>query len=96
MISEIKIEFNSAGFREVLLSEGVKTLVTETAWDIAKRADANLTNPSSEGYDAQVVYSPLMSKYGNGGRWVGFVSAFDREARVDEAENKSLSRAVTG
>lgn len=95
-VSEIKIEFNSAGFREVLLSEGVKTLVTETAYDIAKRADANLTNPYSDGYSAQVVYSPLVSKYGHGGRWVGFVSASDRGARVDEADNKSLSRAVTG
>lgn len=95
-VSEIKIEFNSAGFREVLLSEGVRELVTETAWSIVKRADENLTNPASRGYDANVVYSPLVSKYGNGGRWVGFVSAVDRGARVDEAENKSLSRAVTG
>jgi hypothetical protein len=37
-----------------------------------------------------------MSGYGNNGRWVGFVRALDYKAMADEAENKSLSRAVSG
>jgi hypothetical protein len=36
-----------------------------------------------------------MSKYGYGGRWVGRVAAMDYKASADEAEMKSLSRAVT-
>lgn len=92
----IELEFNSEGFRQILLSDGVKSLVETASNNIAARANANLTDADSEGYDVMIAESPRMSKYGSGGRWVGFVGAADYKAMADEAENKSLSRAVTG
>ncbi len=94
MIQSVKLEFNSEGFREILLSEGVRDLVAEEAEKIASRANANLTDSKSEGYEAEVFQGAMMSKYGYGGRWVGSVRAIDSRASADEAENKSLSRAV--
>ncbi len=91
----IEIKFNSEGFRQILLGDGVKNLVTEATNNIAEKANANLTDPESEGYTASVFQGDMVSKYGYGGRWVGHVSANDRRASADEAENKSLSRAVT-
>ena len=95
-MSDIKIEFNSAGFREILMSEGVRGVVQDATEKIAARANANLTDSSSLGYEGDVLESPRMSGYGNGGRYVGFVRALDYKAMADEAENKSLSRAVSG
>ena len=92
----MKITFNSAGFKEILTSDGVKGLLEEVTERIANNANANLTYDDSEGYEGEVVMSPRMSNYGNGGRWVGFVRAMDYKAMADEAENKSLSRAVSG
>lgn len=93
-MSEITITFNSEGFRQVLLSEGVKSSLEGITSEITARANANLTDPKSEGYEGDVVESPRMSSYGAGGRWVGFVRAMDYRAMADEAENKSLSRAL--
>lgn len=93
-MSDIQLTFNSAGFREILLSDGVRAVVAEATDQITSVANANLTDASSEGYEGDVVESPRMSGYGNGGRWVGFVRCADYRAAVDEAENKSLSRAV--
>lgn len=95
-MSEIKITFNSEGFKEILTGDGVKAVIQEATDAIASRANANLTDDESEGFAGDVVMSPRMSGYGNGGRWVGFVTAIDSRARADEAEYKSLSRAVSG
>lgn len=95
-MSDVTIEFNSDGFRQILLSSGVRGVVAEATQQIAARANANLIDTSSEGYEGTVMESPRMSGYGNGGRWVGFVRALDYKAMADEAENKSLSRAVSG
>ena len=95
-MSNVTIEFNSDGFRQILLSSGVQGVVAEATQQIAARANANLIDTSSEGYEGTVMESPRMSGYGNGGRWVGFVRALDYKAMADEAENKSLSRAVSG
>lgn len=94
MIQSVKLEFNSEGFREILMSEGVRNLVEEQAQAIASKANANLTDPQSDGFQAEVFQGSMMSKYGHGGRWVGYVRAVDARASADEAENKSLSRAV--
>ncbi len=93
MSEEVKIEFISEGFKQILLSEGVHDVIQSATDQIATRANAEI---GSDGYDSDVVQSPRMSGYGNGGRWVGFVRATDREAMVAEAEDKTLSRAVTG
>ena len=95
-MSDIKIEFNSAGFQEILLGDGVKGVVSNATQGITSRANGNLTDSTSLGYEGDVVQSPRMSGYGNNGRWVGFVRALDYKAMADEAENKSLSRAVSG
>lgn len=93
-MSEIQIKFNSEGFRQILLGDGVKNVVQDVTDRITANANANLMDPGSEGYEGDVVESPRMSGYGNGGRWVGFVRSTDARAAADEAENKSLSRAV--
>lgn len=87
-MTQTRIEFNSAGFREILLSDGVKNLVTETANSIRDRANAN-NSRGGEGFEAH----EIVGGYG-GGRWVGFVSTTDRESMIAEAEDKALSRAV--
>lgn len=95
-MSDIKLTFNSAGFREILLGDGVRSVVASATEQITANANANLTDDKSEGYEGDVVQSPRMSGYANGGRWVGFVRCADYRAAADEAENKSLSRAVLG
>lgn len=92
-MTEIEITFNSEGFRQILTSSGVQGVVQSATNRIAANANANLTL-ESEGYQGDVLQSPRMSKYGYGGRWVGFVRALDYNAMLDEAENKTLSRAV--
>ena len=94
-MTSIKLTFNSEGFREILCGEGVKDIVADEAEKIALRANANLTDPDSEGFAAEVFQGAMMSKYGYGGRWIGRVAAMDYKASADEAEMKSLLRAVT-
>ena len=88
MSKQMKIEFISAGFREILLSDGVKALVDEATTEIQSKANANLLE-DSEGYEKTVMYG----NYG-GGRWVGFVQCTDRASCVAEAEYNALSGAV--
>lgn len=94
-MSEIKLQFISEGFKQILLSSELHDVIQTATDNIASKANANL-GADSKGYEGEVVQSPRMSSYGNGGRWVGFVRATDAEAMADEAENKSLTRAVTG
>ena len=89
MSNQMKIEFISAGFREILLSDGVKALVDEATTEIQSKANANLLEDSN-GYEKTVMYG----NYG-GGRWVGFVQCTDRASCVAEAEYNALSGAVT-
>jgi len=93
-MTSIKLTFNSEGFREILVGDGVKGLVKNVTENIASRANANLGDPGSEGYTAEVFQGSMMQKYGHGGRWIGRVAAADARASADEAETKSLSRAV--
>lgn len=93
-MTSIKLTFNSEGFREILVGDGVKGLVENVTENIASRANANLGDPESEGYIAEVFQGSMMQKYGHGGRWIGRVAAADARASADEAETKSLSRAV--
>lgn len=93
MSVKIEISFNSEGFKEILEGDGVKELVQDVTNEITKRANANA---GFDGFEGDVMHSPRMSKYGNGGRWVGFVRTKDSKGKADEAENKSLSKAVIG
>lgn len=87
-MSETKIEFISAGFREILLSDGVKSLVESEATKIRDRANGNITE-ESEGYRVKV----YQSGYG-GGRWIGKVDTTDFASMAAESEYKALSKAV--
>lgn len=86
-MSEIRLKFDSAGFRSLLLSDGVKDLVTDKTTEIAQRANANA---GGDGFETSIE----VGGYG-GGRWVGFVHSTDAEAYKAEAEDKVLTRAVT-
>ena len=84
-----RIEFNSDGFRQILLSEGCRDLVQETTEEIAARADANNTR-GGEGFRTSVEVGGF-----GGGRWLGFVATTDKNSQIAEAEDKALTRAVT-
>ena len=84
-----RIVFNSAGFKEILESDGVHDLVQETADGICDRANANNTR-GGEGFATSVIHG----NYG-GGRWIGFVKSTDEKSAQAEAEDKALSGAVT-
>lgn len=87
-MKEVKIEFISDGFKEILSSAGVESVVRSAAEDIRTRAEANL-NEKSNGYTV----STWMGSYG-GGRWIGSVTGADTAANKAEAEYKALSGGV--
>lgn len=88
MAEEIKIEFVSAGFKEILNSDGVRDAVDRAAQDIKAKADAGIQGESN-GF--QVKTYP--GKFG-GGRWISVVATTDRASMVAESEDKALTRAV--
>ena len=88
MATEIRIEFNSDGFREVLESQGVHDLVQEVTQDICDKANANNTR-GGEGFATNVI----LGGYG-GGRWVGFVNTTDENSIKAESEDKALTGAI--
>lgn len=83
MATKMRIEWNSEGFKSILTSAGTKALVDSAAQSIAAKC--------GEGYEAK----SFMGGFG-GGRYVGAVHASTQEAREDEAENKTLEKAVNG
>lgn len=84
-----RIEFNSQGFREILLSEGCRDLVIEATDEIAIKANNN-NERGGEGFNASV----QVGGYG-GGRWIGFVGSTDKEGSIAQAEDLALTRALT-
>lgn len=89
MAKETRIVFNSAGFRDILLSDGVRDAVTSMAEEIKEKANANNTR-GGNGFTANV----QVGGYG-GGRWVGFVTASDNKASLAESEDQALTRALS-
>lgn len=92
MSSKMRITFNPAGFAECL--QGATELVREQAERIAAEAGGMLTGGGS--FVVEVTNEPrfLDSSYG-ASRPVGHVMA-DEVASKEEAENKILSKAVSG
>lgn len=88
MANNIKIDFISKGFRQILLSDGVKELVQSEGEKVQEKANANI-NEDSNGFKTTVMYG----KYG-GGRWIAQVQATDYAAAVAAAEDKVLIKAV--
>lgn len=87
-MKQTTIEFNSDGFRQILLSDGVKSAVQDAAESIKSRADANIPE-ESVGFSATV----WQGSYG-GGRWVGSVTTTDGASMRAESEYKALTGAV--
>jgi len=93
MAKQIRLEFISEGFKEILTGAGVQNLVSEATQKIQAQANANAAgelDEDSEGFSAKT----WLGGFG-GGRWVGSVSTTDHSTMVAEAENKALSRAVS-
>lgn len=82
------IQFNSAGFRAVLESDGVREIVEQTANEICEKANAN-NERGGNGYAVKVQHMG----YG-GGRWGAFIYATDKKAAQAESEEKALTKAV--
>lgn len=93
MAKQIRLEFISEGFKEILTGAGVQNLVSEATQKIQAQANANAAGElyeESKGFSAKT----WLGGFG-GGRWVGSVSTTDHSTMVAEAENKALSRAVS-
>ena len=86
MIEDVRLSFDSDGWRQLLESGGVKDLITDKTNEIAARANSNA---GVDGFTANVE----LGDYG-GGRWVGFVHSTTSEAYKAEAENKALTGAI--
>lgn len=84
-----RIVFNSDGFRQLLLSDGVRELVQSTAEEICDRANGNNTR-GGEGF----VVRTQVGGYG-GGRYVAFVSSTDKNSFIAESEDKALTGALS-
>lgn len=80
MASKTKIEFISKGFQDILSSDGTRSCVESVSSQIKANAGPD--------YEADVSY------YGPGHRWMGFVHTTNYDSMKDEAENKTLTRAV--
>lgn len=81
-----RIEFNSAGFKELLNSDGVYDLVQSTTDAIAKKANEN--------YGGDAFQPTVIKGFYGGGRWIGFVTSTDRESAAAESEDQALTRAL--
>ena len=92
-MTQITITFNPQGFAECL--QGVAPLVESSAETIAARANSSIT--SGSGFHVEMSNEPRFqdSAYGVT-RPIGRVVANDAETSAEEAENKILSKAVSG
>lgn len=82
-----KIEFLNDGYKALLESDEVRSIVEEHAQRIANEANAN---GGCDGYKATV----LKGHYG-GGRYVGIVAATDKKSLTAESENQALTRTIS-
>lgn len=86
-VVRMRIEFISAGFKGVLNSPGVESMIRQRTEEIRDRANSNL-HVESEGFASKVFTGAGQ------GRVVGVVYTTDHASRAAEAEEKALSRAV--
>ena len=88
MATQMKLKFNSDGFKQILCGDGVRQMVETSTNTIAANANANNLR-GGEGFEPMI----KIGQFG-GGRWVGYVSTTDIKSRIAEAEDKALSRAL--
>ena len=79
MSKSIEIELNSAGIREMLLSEEMKAVLNEKATEIAGRCGA--------GYESDIYVTP--------GRAVASVFTATPEAAKDNSQNNTILRSLS-
>ena len=82
--SNIRLEFNSEGFEQILMSEECHELVQGYAEDIAEKANAN---SGLDSFKATSEKAPT--------RYIGFASSSDKASFIAESEDKALTRALT-
>jgi len=87
-MKQTRIVFNSEGFRQILLSDGCKSLVEQTTQGICEKANAN-NSRGGDGFRA----TTQVGGYG-GGRWIGFVSSTDKQSSAAQSEDQALTRAL--
>ena len=93
MSTQIKIKWNPAGFAEAL--QGLSGQVQGEAEKIAARASSYLTKGSGFHVEMTQMARYQDSSYGVS-RPVAYVVSNDEESAKEEAENKILSKAVSG
>lgn len=92
-MTEITIKFDPKGFAECL--QGTKGLVQSNAESIASRANGLVTKGTGFHVEMSDEHRFQDSAYGVT-RPIGRVVANDEETSAEEAENKILSKAVSG
>lgn len=91
-----RLVFNSAGFRQILLSEGCHELVQSVTDQIKDNAVSNYAAVVPDHVDANAGFNARTQVGGyGGGRWIGFVSTADEYAAAAESEDAVLTRAIT-
>ena len=90
MAQQIRLEFNSDGFKQLLASAETRDMIAEHTNAIKQRADANIAG-ESEGFNARVEQAKSANY---GGRWIGVVGTSDYASVVAESENGALTKAV--
>lgn len=85
-MSQMQIKFISAGFKQILMSGGVKNMLQKEADAIKARASSNAVSGDFESHT-------WVGGYG-GGRYIASVSTVNEDAAKAEAEDKALSKAV--
>lgn len=99
MAKTFRLELNHAGFREILMGDGCANVVNEAGKKIANYADLAMPYRAEREEDLPknglqwFNYHPAYLKYG-GGRVGGYVTCGAYLARLAEAKEKTLSRAV--
>jgi hypothetical protein len=92
-MTQITITFDPKGFSECL--QGAAGLVESSAETIAARANGSVTRGT--GFHVEMSDEPRFQDSAHGvTRPIGRVVANDAETSAEEAENKILSKAVSG
>ena len=81
--NNVRIEFDTNGFAQILNSEECHDLVMSYAEDIAERANAN---SGLDSFKATSVKAPT--------RYIAFASSTDKASLIAESEDKALTRAI--
>ena len=91
MAERMTIEWNHDGFEALLCDAGTMDLVQAQAVRICDNANANNTR-GGKGFQ----YATRLGRAYGSQRALGFVYSTDKKSAIAEAEDKALSRAVSG